>query len=42
MVHTTVELVAAEYVPAGQFVGAVSAVEAQYVPGGHGMQAERA
>ena len=37
-----VALVAAEYVPPAQLVGTVSAAESQYVPEGHGMQAERA
>ena len=31
-----------EYVPALQLVGAVSPVDAQYVPGGHRMQVEAA
>ena len=41
-VFALVALVAAEYLPASQFVGTVIPEAAQYVPGGHRMQAETA
>ena len=41
-VFALVALVAAEYLPASQFVGTVIPEAAQYVPGGHRMQADSA